>query len=65
MILVTPFWQTKPWYSQILEISMKNTVLLSIYPKLLNKILNDFSYFSQFISLFPLIVYLLSFNTKQ
>ena len=41
MILVTPFWQTKPWYSQILEISMKNTVFLSIYPKLLNKILNE------------------------
>ena len=56
MILVTPFWQTKPWYSQILEISMKNTVLLSIYPKLLNKILNEI--FFLFLSIYLFI----SFN---
>ena len=34
MILIILFWKTRPCYRQILEISIKNPVLLLIFPKL-------------------------------
>lgn len=35
MVLITPLWQAQPWYSQVLEMCIKNPLLLPIFPKLL------------------------------
>ena len=35
MILITPAWQTQPWYGQLLGMSVQNPLLLPVFPTLL------------------------------
>ncbi len=35
MVLITPAWQTQPWYSQLLQMSVQNPILLPIVSNLL------------------------------